>query len=349
MSKLFRLLVAALALTGVGALPGCETEDPGPPAGWQVVFEELPGALFSVWGTSASDVWIVGGHDYDEPAGPQVLHWDGKAWQKLDSGLPATVNLWWVWGLDDDVWMAGSGGHIARYRRSTGQFEAFQAPTDTQLFGILPVSKTEVWAVGGPGLCKENQPCGVVWRFDGTAWAEAPGLAADVRNKASWNKICKDAKGHLLVVGSQGRMLRWDGQVWTEPASGTDRMLLTCHTGGNRTVAVGGFGTGALVEDAGQGFADATPADMPQMNGVYVDAKGRAVAGGVYGSLWESKCPTCAWQPAAGAPEALLDHHAVYRDPQGGIWAVGGQILSEPFAGGQLLHYGPKIAEDLPK
>src|SRR5262245_43354297 len=44
--------------------------------GWSLVFNKLPGALISVWGTSENDVWTVGGDPGD---GPTVLHYDGTS------------------------------------------------------------------------------------------------------------------------------------------------------------------------------------------------------------------------------------------------------------------------------
>ena len=58
------------------AVAGCPDEDG---RSWQVVHEDLDGALLSVWGTSASDVWAVGG-DVGDGMGPLVIHFDGTSW-----------------------------------------------------------------------------------------------------------------------------------------------------------------------------------------------------------------------------------------------------------------------------
>ena len=88
------MLVSLLA----GAVFACGDE-PGPPgtggggAGgmaptWTLVHDKLPGALLSVWGTSESDVWTVGG-DARDGTGPLVLHYDGTAWSRVETGLTA--------------------------------------------------------------------------------------------------------------------------------------------------------------------------------------------------------------------------------------------------------------------
>src|SRR5262249_40573448 len=67
-SRLIGLLLIALC--------GCDAAD----AHWQIVLREEPGALLSIWGTSAHDVWLVGG-DPGDGHGPMVLHYDGAAWR----------------------------------------------------------------------------------------------------------------------------------------------------------------------------------------------------------------------------------------------------------------------------
>lgn len=58
---------------------------------------ELP-SLFKVWGRSSDDVWIVGGEG-------TVLHWDGSALSRIDSGSEAL--LFTVHGDDDHVAIVG--------------------------------------------------------------------------------------------------------------------------------------------------------------------------------------------------------------------------------------------------
>ncbi|HEX4353932.1 MAG TPA: hypothetical protein VHZ95_13480, partial [Polyangiales bacterium] len=55
-----------------------------------------------VWGTSANDVWIVGG-DGD------IVHFDGQAFTKIDSGTTSALSA--VHGTSPtDVWTAGEEG-----------------------------------------------------------------------------------------------------------------------------------------------------------------------------------------------------------------------------------------------
>lgn len=342
---------SALACSVLFGLSACPTETPPPPApkSWTMTFEELPGALFSAWGTSASDVWLVGETWKKDAAGkvdptgePGVLHYDGKGWKRLHPGGAGT--LWWVTGLGDDIWMAGSKGLILRYQRSTGKFQTLPTPSADQLFGIYPLAQDDVWAVGGVAGCG-GESGAALWHWDGKAWAAESRVDAGAQDKvACWFKVWVRSKTDAFVVGNSGRALRWDGKTWKALATGVERTLFTVHGNDKLAVAVGGFGTGALVESTGAGaFAPPAtlPKKMPQLNGVWVPPSGEAVAAGVGGSIWRRESGT--WKEVADAPLASREYHSVYMDPDGGVWAVGGQLSAPPFIGGQLGHYGPTL------
>ncbi|MSP92315.1 MAG: hypothetical protein EXR79_11010 [Myxococcales bacterium] len=342
---------AAVALACI--LAACPTETPSPKS-WAMTFEELPGALFSVWGTSAADVWLVGETWKKDAAGkvdptgePTVLHYDGKGWQRLHPGGSGT--LWWVTGLGDDVWMAGSKGLILRYRRSTGAFEKPATPSGDQLFGIFPLAPDDVWAVGGVAGCS-GESGALLWHWDGKAWSVESRVDAGAQDKvACWFKVWARSKTDAFVVGNSGHAVRWDGKTWKALSTGVERTLFTVHGNATLAVAVGGFGTGALVESSGAAAFVPIPKKpaLPQLNGVWVPATGDAFAAGIGGAIWRRQAGT--WKEVSEAPLAAREYHSVYVDPDGGVWAVGGQISAPPFVGGQLGHYGPtlptKIAE----
>ena len=67
-----------------------------------------PGALHSVWGSSTSDVWAVGGY-WLYPNSNRLHHWDGQRW----TAAPSATARWGanaVWGSGPaDVWAGGEG------------------------------------------------------------------------------------------------------------------------------------------------------------------------------------------------------------------------------------------------
>jgi len=94
-----------------------------------------------VWGTSASDVWLMNGDD-------MAWHYDGSAWTP-SSELVADLSA--VWGTGpDQIWAGGSFGYLARYDGSWHTL-ASQTPGSPYLRTITSVhgsSATNVWAVG---------------------------------------------------------------------------------------------------------------------------------------------------------------------------------------------------------
>jgi hypothetical protein len=321
----------------------CATDPAFAGAAWEVVVDTdaLGGALFSIWGSSAQDVWAVGATNKDKPDfGAQVLRWDGKVWKRLKSGVQG--ELWWVTrGFPaGTVWIAGSKGTILR---SDGKsFEVQQTPDKTQLFGIYAFSEQDVYAVGGNAQCTPGIACGTIWHFDGKTWSQPAGLTGALMGKATWFKTWGRNAKDLWVVGSSSEILHFDGTTWSEtPVPAPDQQIFTVHGNDTLTVAVGGFGAGVVFENAGTGWKVAKVSGvMPGLRGVFVPADGRAVAVGENGSVWR-RCGGL-WTQETAAPEALLDFHAVWKAASGELFAVGGAINAPPYAGGQIVHFGVK-------
>ena len=73
------------------------------------------------------------------------------------------------------------------------------------------------------------------------------------------------------------------------------------------------------------------------MNGVFVPPDGRAVAVGFEGAIALRRSDR--WELADSGLDNILDFHATWIDPDGGVWAVGGD-LSDLTRG--TLAYGGK-------
>src|SRR5688572_16486603 len=165
--------LSALMLSAAGALTGCGPDDAPAPAPWQQVYERLPGALLSVWGTSSSDVWAVGTAPAPGAA-PTVLHYDGFRFEELDAGEPG--DLWWVFGFaSGPVYLGGSGGLIVRYE--AGVFTRLATPGTGTVFGIWGSSPDEVWAVGGEAGGSRGA---FAWRLTGDSWQAAAGFPGEL-------------------------------------------------------------------------------------------------------------------------------------------------------------------------
>ncbi len=341
------LLLSLTALT----LPACSSEPEAKIQAWEMVFDGdylakevgIPGALLSVWGSSENDIWMVGGAQEASPtSAPTILNWDGTGWHRLI--LPKVVGtLWWITGGEKDVlWMAGTDGLVIRWSKLDQVFTRQTIPTKTQLWGIQAFSETDVWAVGGEAAdCHDNLACGVIWHFDGSYWAAPKDLPAGW-NTTAWFKVFARGPKDLFICGMNGHILHWDGSKWADEvpvaADGSaiaPSKLLTGNCNGGLCVAVGGDASGVIVEHDGTKWTRKSVPGLDPLNGVFVNADGSAISVGY--SVWR-RATDGTWSNDVAAPLATQQFHAVFVDPTGGAWAVGGDLFS--FKTSQLAHIG---------
>src|SRR5260370_1360583 len=58
------------------------------------------------------------------------------------------------------------------------------------------------------------------------------------------------------------------------------------------------------------------------------------------------RLPSGAWQPVLGADVGAIESlHAAWLDPDGGAWAVGGDVLSASLKAGRLVHRGTSMPQ----
>jgi len=325
-------LVGALAVS----LVACGDDDAEPE--WQVVHSDLDGALMSVWAASPDDVWAVGA---DPGGGPTVLRFDGESWTQEATG--ASGGLWWVFGFaGGPVYAGGEGGLILRYQG--GSFEQMQTPGNGTVFGMWGASASDMWAVGG-NLGGGNGA--FAWRLDGDEWVEADGFPTELADANAIWKVFGRAANDVYFVGTNGTVLHHDGSQFEAEDAGTTRGLFTVHGTADRLTAVGGFGTGMLIERDGAGWHIATPDNASQLIGVF-ESDGDGYAVGVDGVVYRRKAGGNAWAQEQTRTGVIWPLHAVCIDSDGGVWAVGGQVLSAPFVSGVMIHKGMEIAGGLP-
>lgn len=324
---------AALVILASSACP------PPPPAPkWAMVAQKLPSALLSVWGTSASDVWTVGS-DSADGKGPLVLHFDGTGWTRLETG--ATGNLWWVFGFSNGpIYLGGEGGLMLRYQ--AGAFTRMTTPGTAVVSGIWGASPDDVWAVGAESGGAKGA---FAWRLRNGAWQSAPGFPTALADTDAMWKVWGRGADDVWLVGSAGKTLHWDGTSFTASSAGTGEALFTVHANSSRFVAVGGFGTGKLVENLGAGWINASPPGAPSLIGLCLTEQG-GFAVGQYGTVYSRA--DGGWNEEATGISLSQSLHSVWVDPSGGVWAAGGNVLTIPLRDGVLLHRGPSIPEIQP-
>jgi hypothetical protein len=314
------------------ALAACATTaEPERSAEWKVAVRVDDGAVASVWGTSASDVWAAGGRS----GKGLVLHFDGKTWATVDDQPPGFV--WWIYGSGaKDVYAAGEHGLVRHFDGE--RWSAVAAHTDATLYGLWVAPSGEVWAVGGN---PDGQP-GEAVILQGNALGLAPVLIPKELLPSVLYKIYGSPEGGVVAVGKDGTVLRrrTTGQWQRDAVPTADALVSLWGGGGQRLYAVGGDALGILLDYDGQQWR---PVDglQPglQLSGVFA-APGQPVlavgAGPRIVELEAKRAPTEVELTGVSGSEQL---HAVWGDGHGLAFAVGGTLLGDPTAmTGVILH-----------
>jgi hypothetical protein len=193
---------------------------------WQCQVEGgATGAVLGLWGSAWNDVFAVGEDGL-------ILHYDGTAWQSMDSGTELTIKG--VWGLSgSDVFAVGDEGLILHYDGHS--WSPVASPwTEGSLLGIWGLSADDLYAVGESGT---------ILHFNGSSWtAYSSGTATDATGRSTdfvcvWGSSAED-----VWVGSfDGTMPHYDGTEWSYPRSTTKPIFALSGTGPEDIFAVGGY------------------------------------------------------------------------------------------------------------
>jgi hypothetical protein len=337
----------AFSLVVLCAVSACTDDGVVSGEPFQLVFENLDGALMSVAGTSAGDVWAVGA-DTRDGKGALALHFDGERWTREEIGVEA--DLWWVRVFGrKSLFAGGATGTIVHYDGKT--FAPMDTPGTSTVWGIWGVSEDDLWAVGGD---PDVSP-GFLWHFDGKTWSDATDSLPDGLKGSVLYKVWGQSSDDVWTVGMDGTAVHWNGKAWTAGDSGTDQRIFTVHgapTGKPAFVAVGGYDAPVILERDGTRWHDAVPRPTPegwppQLYGVYMDAEEHGYAVGFEGAVLERG--STAWKLLDTGILAFNPLHSVWVDPDGGVWAVGGDVMSPTPSEGMLIHRGKAISNVLAK
>jgi hypothetical protein len=117
--------------------PGTETTSP-----WVPQTVPVDRGLSGIWGTSASDVWAVGGRG-------TVLHYDGSSWSDVSPGT-IVEDLLSIHGTGvDDIWVAGKVGVAAHW---DGQrWSTIDTALTEDILGVYAPSAGDAWIVSVSG------------------------------------------------------------------------------------------------------------------------------------------------------------------------------------------------------
>lgn len=320
------------ALFLVVVLSACSSGAEAPPDSaldWRSLSDDYAdGALLSIW-TGGDTVWIVGG----EFGRGVVLRSNGATWERLDPP-GVDVQLWWVHGFSGgEVFVCGDRGVVARWGGTSWTVDDTGA-SGTTLYGVWGSTPDDVWAVGGVSMDAPaaEQEGDVVMRWDGAAWTrvDVPPLAGKPASaQKNLFKVWGSGPTDVWVVGAAGTILRWDGATWEAHDAGLGSTIYFTVTGrGPDDVwVVGGLGAAALVHWDGATWTEVPlPAEAPSLlQGVFT-APGLPVwISGLDG--FTARLDGTQWTIGSDLlPRHAL--HAIRADESGGVWAVGGNILT---------------------
>jgi hypothetical protein len=296
------------------------------------VLHDLPAALMSVSGKSPNEVWAVGALLDDEAL---VLHYTGEGWNRVRVGAPS--DLWWVDVFDSGtIFMGGGRGTIVSGDGSN--FSKVPTPdASVTIYGVWGTTPEDIWAVGTDGTN------GVVWRSKGDAFEAAdidPTLLAQRPLFKVWGRSADD----VWLVGDQGLILHFDGHDTSVMPTPTNVPLTTVNGTDQTLYAVGGLGGSVILSLEGSEWQDLTPPKTPTMSGVF--ARGDAVyVVGRFGEVLK-RTGTAPFARVETGLDLARDYHAVWIDPDGGVWAVGGHINDAPLVQGLLSYSGTRPPGD---
>lgn len=95
--------------------------------------------LEAIWGSGPNDVWAVGWFG-------TIMHWDGIAWSRFESGTQWP--LFGVWGTGpNDVWAVGRYGTVLHWDGTTWSPAA--SNTTVELVAVWGNGRGDVWAAVG--------------------------------------------------------------------------------------------------------------------------------------------------------------------------------------------------------
>jgi len=159
---------------------------------------------FSVWGSGADDIWIVGGVESEAPGGTHRYraHWDGTAWTREEVD-PSFYSATLFGTGKDDVW------------HGSAHFDGSRWTLVQPLVGYNPQS-----GVRGGKLWSVSATAEVFSSTDGTLWNRELGLLAggDVALGAT-------AKPGSWIAAFSGKITTFDGRIWRTLANGAGLAL----------------------------------------------------------------------------------------------------------------------------
>lgn len=200
-------------------------------------------AFESIWGSSATDIFAVGSA-FDGLFGQALLvHYDGTEWRRMlppESTSPSLNDVWGsgptdVYAIGRDEVPSPAEGVILRYDGAA--WSPVVQEGGLLLNGIWGSSATDVFAVGFD-VSEEFEVSSAVLHFDGLAWSRL-----QVPSVGVLFEVWGSAPDDVYVVGEEGRLLHYDGAIWTQTRPSRQSLLGVWGSSAADVFLVGNRGT----------------------------------------------------------------------------------------------------------
>jgi hypothetical protein len=163
--------------------------------------DDGPDVFISILALDDNDVWICG-------VGGLLVHWDGKGWSPVDSGVPN--NLWALGGSANDLWAVGESATRIHYDGTSWTVDSSPCTgcLSNHLFrSVFPVAPNDVWAAGHTDVV---DPVAALFHFDGSAWSAVPGTFG-----SALTAVGGSGADDVWAVGRDGTNAHFDGSAWS--------------------------------------------------------------------------------------------------------------------------------------
>lgn len=315
-------LLKARVVCSVGLLLELVACSGGSSAKWEPLdIAPSTGFLSSVWGSSADDVFVVGG-----AAEGEIHHYDGSSWKSMevpqDTGL-----LVWVFGFGpSQVYAVGVDGAFIEYDGST--WAAKDPGTTEDLWGIWGRSPSDLWIVGGS--IGAGEP--VLIHYDGDTFSDV-GVDPE-ENPAGARALFKvwGIGSKTFAVGQNGLILELSGEAWVSVPAGVEAdedFVSLWGTSESNIVVVGGRSNSQIARYDGSEFETVSQADLGGTSAVFMADESFAYVGGSPGYVGQFSRRDAI---VTVDVETDWDIHGLWGDENGTVYAVGG-IGAAPFPG----------------
>jgi hypothetical protein len=124
---------------------------------------------------------------------------------------------------------------------------------------------------------------------------------------------------------------------------GDDDTFFTVHGDAHDVAIVGGLTNGILLEDRGAGLSTSTPPGAGMLQGVWLASDHTLYTAGIAARVFRRGPSESAWSDISG-DYPVQSLHSVWADPDGGVWTVGGNVLTTRLDDGAALYMPPPTA-----